>query len=159
MPLVGNGTPPQPPTCRLVCPLPPVSGGRGTLAGEKGVGRVPIPTKGIHCGTLYMYVLCGQRPLSGVHSIMMVKSAQPGKGWGMGYTPSPFSLYLPQWSRRLECWPNTADNLAGWRRVIRQVWFCMWWTAVPPLFSVRYWLPWQELPSCELMEFPAAVIL
>jgi hypothetical protein len=49
---------PQPPTRRLVCPLPPVSGGRGTLAGEKGVGRVPIPTRGIHCGTLYMYVLC-----------------------------------------------------------------------------------------------------
>ncbi len=45
-------------TRRLVCPLPPVSGGRGTLAGEKGVGRVPIPTRGIHCGTLYMYVLC-----------------------------------------------------------------------------------------------------
>ncbi len=45
-------------------PLPPVSGGRGTLAGEKGVGRVPIPTKGIHCGTLYMYVLCGSQPVS-----------------------------------------------------------------------------------------------
>ncbi len=55
MPLVGIGTPhPQ----AIVCPLPPVSGGRGTLAGEKGVGRVPIPTRGIHCGTLYMYVLC-----------------------------------------------------------------------------------------------------
>jgi hypothetical protein len=28
-------------------PLPPVSGGRGTLAGEKGVGGgVPIPTRG-----------------------------------------------------------------------------------------------------------------
>ncbi len=50
---------PQPPTRRLVCPLPPVSGGRGPLAGEKGVGRVPMPTRGIHCGTLYMYVLCG----------------------------------------------------------------------------------------------------
>jgi hypothetical protein len=49
---------PQPPTRKLVCPLPPVSGGRGTLAGEKGVGRVPIPTRGVHCGTLYMYVLC-----------------------------------------------------------------------------------------------------
>jgi hypothetical protein len=58
MPLVGIGTPPQPPTRRLVCHLPPVSGGRGTLAGEKGVGRVPIPTRGIHYGTLYMYVLC-----------------------------------------------------------------------------------------------------
>ena len=53
-----NWDSPQPPTRRLVCPLPPVSGGRGTLAGEKGVGRVPIPTRGIHCGTLFMYVLC-----------------------------------------------------------------------------------------------------
>jgi hypothetical protein len=25
---------------------PPRSGGRGTLAGERGVGRVPIPTRG-----------------------------------------------------------------------------------------------------------------
>ncbi len=39
-----NWDSPQPPPRRLVCPLPPVSGGRGTLAGEKGVGRVPIPT-------------------------------------------------------------------------------------------------------------------
>jgi hypothetical protein len=54
-----NWDSPQPPTRRLVCPLPPVSGGRGTHAGKKGVGRVPIPTRGIHCGTLYMYVLCG----------------------------------------------------------------------------------------------------
>ena len=54
-----NWDSPQPPTRRLVCPLPPVSGGRGTLAGEKGVGRVPIPTRGVHCGTPYMYVLCG----------------------------------------------------------------------------------------------------
>jgi hypothetical protein len=23
------------------------------------LGGVPIPTRGIHCGTLYMYVLCG----------------------------------------------------------------------------------------------------
>ncbi len=53
----------QPPTRRLVCPLPPVSGGRGTLAGEKGVGRVLIPTRGIHCGTLYMYVLCDLQEL------------------------------------------------------------------------------------------------
>jgi hypothetical protein len=27
-------------------PPPPGSGGRGTLAGERGVGRVPIPTRG-----------------------------------------------------------------------------------------------------------------
>jgi hypothetical protein len=57
-----NWDSPQPPSRMLVCPLPPVSGGRGTLAGEKGVGRVPIPTRGIHCGTLYMYVLCDDTP-------------------------------------------------------------------------------------------------
>jgi hypothetical protein len=39
---------PQPLTRRLVCPAPldPGSGGTGTLAGERGVGRVPIPTRG-----------------------------------------------------------------------------------------------------------------
>ncbi len=42
---------PQPLTRRRVYP-------RGTLAGERGAGRVPIPTRDIHCGTLYIYVLC-----------------------------------------------------------------------------------------------------
>jgi hypothetical protein len=38
---------PQPLTRRRVCPPPsPGSGGSGTLAGERGVGRVPIPTRG-----------------------------------------------------------------------------------------------------------------
>jgi hypothetical protein len=39
----------------------PGSGGRGTLAGEKGGGRVPIPTR-VHTlwySTVYMCVLCG----------------------------------------------------------------------------------------------------
>jgi hypothetical protein len=36
-------TPPL--TRRRVCP-PPGFGGRGTLTGERGVGRVPIPTRG-----------------------------------------------------------------------------------------------------------------
>jgi hypothetical protein len=57
------GLPPTPHPQASV-PPPPVSGGRGTLAGEKGVGRVPIPTRDIHCGTLYMYVLCGGYCLS-----------------------------------------------------------------------------------------------
>jgi hypothetical protein len=40
---------------------PPGSGGGGsTLAGESGVGRVPIPTREHTFGTLYIYVLCGQ---------------------------------------------------------------------------------------------------
>jgi hypothetical protein len=37
---------PQPLTRRRVCPPPLGSGARGTLAGERGVGRVPIPTRG-----------------------------------------------------------------------------------------------------------------
>jgi hypothetical protein len=63
MPLVGIGTPPPTPHPQASVPPPPGFGGRGTLAGEKGVGRVPIPTRGIHCGTLYMYVLCAVQDL------------------------------------------------------------------------------------------------
>ncbi len=37
-------------------PPTPRSEGRGTLAGERGVGRVPIPTRGHTLGTLYIYV-------------------------------------------------------------------------------------------------------
>ncbi len=37
---------PQPLTRRASVPPPPGSGGKGTLAGERGVGRVPIPTRG-----------------------------------------------------------------------------------------------------------------
>jgi hypothetical protein len=45
-PVVGIGTPPTPKalTRRQVCP-PFGSGGRGTVAGERGGGRVPIPTR------------------------------------------------------------------------------------------------------------------
>jgi len=48
---------PQLLTRRQVCPPAPSSGERVTLAGKRGVGRVPIPTKE-HCGTLYIYVRC-----------------------------------------------------------------------------------------------------
>ncbi len=42
-----------------------------------------------------------QRPLSGVHSIMMEKLAQAGEG-GEGCTPTPLSLHLPSRSK-LQC--------------------------------------------------------
>jgi hypothetical protein len=48
--------------------------------------------------------------------------------------PSPFSHFPDDagmrllWWWRLDGWPNTAARLAGWRRVTRQVWFCVWWT-------------------------------
>ncbi len=41
------------------CGPPPFnSGGRGTLAGERGVGEFQFQRGDIQCGTLYMYVLC-----------------------------------------------------------------------------------------------------
>ena len=59
MPLVGIGTLPTPFSPASV-PLPPETGGRGhTSLRVGGWGEVPIPTRGVHCGTLYMYVLCG----------------------------------------------------------------------------------------------------
>jgi hypothetical protein len=39
---------------------PPSSAGRGTFAGERGVGRVPIPTRGHTLWySVHIYVLCG----------------------------------------------------------------------------------------------------
>ncbi len=50
----------QPLTRRRVCPPPPFRGWKGTLSGKTGGGRLPIPTRDIHCGTLYFYkyILC-----------------------------------------------------------------------------------------------------
>ncbi len=39
-------------------PLPRNRGEGAHLPAGGGLGGVPIPTRGIHCGTLYMYVLC-----------------------------------------------------------------------------------------------------
>jgi hypothetical protein len=47
---------PNPSPAGECAPPPLVLGGRGTLAGERGVGRVRRGD--IHCGTLYIYVLC-----------------------------------------------------------------------------------------------------
>ncbi len=51
---------PQHLTRRRVCPpTPPGSGGRGTFAGERGGGRVPIPTRGHTLWySLYIRTLC-----------------------------------------------------------------------------------------------------
>jgi hypothetical protein len=51
--------PPQPLTRTRVCPPSFGSGGRGTLTGERGGGRVPIPTRGhILWYSLYVCTLC-----------------------------------------------------------------------------------------------------
>ncbi len=59
-PVVGIGTPPTPHPQASVPPSPG-SGGRSTLAGERRVGGEFQFRRGdIHCGTLYIYVLCGE---------------------------------------------------------------------------------------------------
>ncbi len=77
-PVVGIGTSPTPHP-RQVCPPPFGSGGRGTLAGERGVGGVPIPARGhtlwysVNICTLWLYTTvwwcvynkAATRPLNG----------------------------------------------------------------------------------------------
>ncbi len=54
----------------------------------------------------------------------------------LSYPPPPHTIYfvvylhcgLHQWGWRLECWPNTAALLAGWRKETRQVWCCTWYS-------------------------------
>jgi hypothetical protein len=58
-PVVGIGTH-QPLTRRRVCPPPPFwFRGRGTLARGKVVWESQYRRGDIHCGTLYIFVLCG----------------------------------------------------------------------------------------------------
>jgi hypothetical protein len=58
-----NWDSPNPSTAGEWCAPPPVSGGRGTLAGERGVGRVPIPTRG-HSLWYSLYIRTLWLPLS-----------------------------------------------------------------------------------------------
>jgi hypothetical protein len=54
---------PQPLTCRRMCPPTLWSGGEGTLAGERRGGESQFRREDIHCGTLYINVLCDGTPL------------------------------------------------------------------------------------------------
>jgi hypothetical protein len=59
-PVVGIGDSPNPSPEGECAPSSFGSGGRGTHAGERGGGREsPFRRGDIHCGTLYIYVLCG----------------------------------------------------------------------------------------------------
>jgi hypothetical protein len=55
---------PQPLTRRRVCPSPVLGGGAHSLARE-GLGESQFRRGDIHCGTLYIYVLCVSDPLAG----------------------------------------------------------------------------------------------
>ncbi len=56
-PVVGIGLP-QPLTRRRVGPPPLVPGGGGHSLAREGVGESQFRRRDIHCGTLYIYVLC-----------------------------------------------------------------------------------------------------
>jgi hypothetical protein len=78
---------PQPLTCRRVCPPPPVSWGRSTLAGEKRVGRVQIPTMG-HTLWYSLYIRALWSSITGVVGMDRVRlgvhpptSPSPRKAW------------------------------------------------------------------------------
>ncbi len=71
----------QPLSRQRVFPSPQKQGGGVTLACGWGVGGVPIPTRGIHCGTLYMYVLCG-RGANNKRARLMSLCVQSRKGNG-----------------------------------------------------------------------------
>jgi hypothetical protein len=49
----------QPLTRRRVCPPPPVLGGGAHSLEREGLGESQFRRGGIHCGSLYIYVLCG----------------------------------------------------------------------------------------------------
>jgi hypothetical protein len=54
-----NWNSPQPLTRRRMCPPPFGTGGRGTLAGVRGSGRVLIPTRGHTLWySIYIYIFC-----------------------------------------------------------------------------------------------------
>ncbi len=78
-PVVGDGADPTPQPQASVPPPPLWSGGRGTFAGERGGGRVPIPTKGhtlwcsIYISTLWDWLSFRVLFLN-VHSVPDVKT-------------------------------------------------------------------------------------
>jgi hypothetical protein len=62
MPLVGIGTPPQPPTRRLVCPLPPVSGGGEHSLARKGLGESQF-RRGVYTVVLFICTYFVDNPI------------------------------------------------------------------------------------------------
>ena len=61
---------PQPLTRRRVCPPPLIPGGVAHSLAREGVGESQFRRGDIHCGNLYMYVLC----VCPLHSFFLFKS-------------------------------------------------------------------------------------
>ncbi len=101
----GIGTPPTLHPLACVPPPPPGTGGRDTPADERGVGSLgesQFRRGDIHCGTLYIYVLCGLRCVpnalvrlfvSGCYSRLSSRMGHPSLSyklsWGGGGISAP----------------------------------------------------------------------
>ncbi len=81
-PVVGIGTPPTPHPQASVPSPPLVPGGGAHSLAREGVGESQFRRGDIHCGTLYIYVICGQ---NGPHSWC-------DRGWG---GPQMYNHILP----------------------------------------------------------------
>jgi hypothetical protein len=83
---------PQTPHPQASVPPPPCFWGEGnTRWRERGWELVPIPTRGIHCGTLYMYVLCVET--SSLINLMMPRNL---KELVLSEIPSVYSYFIEQ---------------------------------------------------------------
>jgi hypothetical protein len=60
--VVGMGTLPTPHPQASVPPPPPVLGGGAHSLAREGLGESQFRRGDIHCGTLYIYVLCARMP-------------------------------------------------------------------------------------------------
>ncbi len=75
------------------CSPPPRNMGEGAhQPAGGGLAEVPIPTRGIHCGTLYMQVLCGKFRLLKIHTFAL-QCAQQTFGQKI---PIFSSTYMPE---------------------------------------------------------------
>jgi hypothetical protein len=103
----------------------------------------PVPAKYLLYDNLILGEECDLIALSGR---CWNKAAVVGGGGGGGCSDL--------WGRRLEGWPNTAARLAGWRRVTRQMWFCMWWTGrIACPFPYRTGCPNRSCPDASWRNF------
>jgi hypothetical protein len=87
---------------------PSGSGRRGTLAGERRGGRVPIPRGNMHCGPLYIYVLCAALPFAKSNYSVFQASPSITPTW---FYPSALTLWssvLRPFRQRTGCasWTN-----------------------------------------------------
>ncbi len=106
-----NWDSPNPFTRRRVCPHPPPpgSGGRGTLAGERGVERVPIPTRGHPLW--YSFIRTLWVP-SIPHKLQIVnRRHQQRSGQNTVYRPLYINIYIQKRLVDFSCLPGALNQI------------------------------------------------